>query len=117
MQRVKETYPSVKAGLAWNLPLAHVGDLIAYCVSRLNLRQMSALDGVQCPTYLFTGVRPSFQKVFGLAFNDYIEVYDGTTSTSRARSILCIALYPVGNLSGSWVFLSLTAPCYLRRSN
>ena len=68
MRRVKETYRSVKARLVWKLPWAHVGDLVAYCVSRLNLRQTSALDGVQCPTYLFTGVRPVFQKVFGLAF-------------------------------------------------
>ena len=62
MRRVKETYRSVKAGLVWKLPLAHVGDLVAYCVSRLNLRQTSALDGVQCLTYLFTGVRPVFRR-------------------------------------------------------
>jgi hypothetical protein len=108
MWRVKETYRSVKAGLAWKLPLVHVEDLTAFCVSRLNLRQMSALNGV---------VRPSFHKVFGLAFGDYVEVYDGMTSTSRARSLPCITLYPVGNSTGSWVFLSLTTRRYLRRSN
>ena len=76
-------------------------DYLAYCVTRMNLRRTSALHGVMSPAFLFTGVKPNYQKVFGLAFGDYAEVYDGTTNTSRARSIPCIALYPVGDAAGS----------------
>jgi hypothetical protein len=46
IRRLKKTYHTVKAGLAWKLPPLHVNDLLAYCVSQMNLRQMSALHGI-----------------------------------------------------------------------
>jgi hypothetical protein len=52
-----------------------------------------------------------------LAFGDYAEVYGGTTNTSKERGVPCIALYPVGNASGSWFFWNLLANEHLRRSN
>ena len=33
IRRLKETYHAVKTGLAWKLPVLHVNDLLAYCVS------------------------------------------------------------------------------------
>ena len=107
IRRIKETYRSVKAGLAWKLEGPLVDDCITYCVTRMNLRCTSALQGVMSPAFLFTGVKPNYQKVFGLAFGDYAEVYDGTTNTSKERSVPSIVLYPVGNALGSWVFLNL----------
>ena len=83
----------------------------------MNLRRTSALQGVMSPAFLFTGVKPNYQKVFGLAFGDYAEVYDGTTNTSKERCLPCIALHPVGNASGSWVFWNLLTKKHLRRSN
>ena len=81
IRRIKETYRCVLVGLPYALPKSRVADLIMYCVTRLNLRRTSALHSHLCPTFLFTGVKPSFQKVFGLSFGDYVEVYDGTTKT------------------------------------
>jgi hypothetical protein len=37
IRRIKETYHKVKTGLAWELPGQLLGDLVAYCVSRLNI--------------------------------------------------------------------------------
>jgi hypothetical protein len=38
IRRIKETYCKVKSGLPWEMPGPLVGDLVAYCVSRLNIR-------------------------------------------------------------------------------
>ena len=117
IRRNKEIYRSVLAGLPCDLPKSRVADLVMYCVTRLNLRRTSALHSHLCPAFLFTGVKPIFQKVFGLSFGDYAEVYDGTMNTSSARSVPCIALYPTGNASGSWVFWSLKTSKHLRNYN
>ncbi len=37
IRRLKETYRSVKSGLAWELPGSLVEDLVAYVVSRMNI--------------------------------------------------------------------------------
>jgi hypothetical protein len=108
---------AVKAGLAWKLPKSRVSDLLTYCVSRLNLRRTSALQGVMSPSFLFTAMTPVYDRVFGLSFGDYVEMYDGTTNTSRQRSLACIALYPVGNAAGSWMFWNMATKRHVRRSN
>jgi hypothetical protein len=79
IRRVKEMYRTVKAGLPWTLPGTRVKDLVIYCVSRINLRTTSALQGTICPTrVLFTGVKPNYRKELSLAFGDYVELYMGT---------------------------------------
>ena len=69
------------------------------------------------PVFLFTGMKPVNDRVFGLSFGDYVEVYDGTTITSRGRSIACIALYPLGKAAGSWMFWNMGTKKHVRRSN
>ncbi len=116
IRRVKELYRSVKAGLAWSLPVSRVKDLVAYAVSRINLRRTSALHGTLSPCVLFTGCKLSYKKELSLAFGDYIEVHASMTNTSKERSVPCIALYPCANASGMWNFWSLSSKQYLRRS-
>ena len=70
IRRIKETYRSVKAGLTWELEGPLIDDCLAYCVTHMNLRRTSALHGVMSPAFLFTGVKPKYQKVFGLVFGD-----------------------------------------------
>ena len=55
--------------------------------------------------------------MFGLSFGDYVEVYVGTTNASKDRSLACIALYPVGNSMGGWMFWNISTNRLLRRSN
>ncbi len=110
---MKELYHSVKAGLAWSLPVPWVKDLVAYSVSRINLRCTSALHSTLSPHVLFTGCKPSYKKELSLAFGDYIEVHAGNTNTSKERSVPCIALYPCANSTGTWNFWSLSSKQYL----
>ncbi len=116
IRRVKEMYRTVKAGLPWSLPSTRVKDLVMYCVSRINLRTTSALHGTVCPRVLFTGVKPNYRKELLLAFGDYVELYMGTDNMSRERSTPCIALYPVGHVTGAWQFWNLCTGRYMRHS-
>ena len=116
IRRIKDTYRSVKAGLSWSLPNSRVKDLVAYCVSRLNNRRTSALNSKLSPRVLFTGTKPNYKKEFSLSFGDYVELYNGTTNTSAERSVGGIALYPLGNSTGSWQFWCFASKSYVRRS-
>jgi hypothetical protein len=117
IRRLKDTYRCVKAGLPWTLAFSHVKHLVAYAVSRINLYSTTSLAGVLSPRVLFTGIKPNYKKELSLAFGDYVEVHNGTTNTSRERSLPCIALYPLGNSTGSWLFWNLANRSYLRRSH
>jgi hypothetical protein len=113
---VNELYRSVKAGLKWKLPPTLVKDLVAYAVSRINIRRTTAINLNVCSRVLFTGMRVNYKKELELAFGDYVEVYDGMENTSNSRSIPCIALYPCCNATGSWEFMSLKSKTRVCRS-
>jgi hypothetical protein len=59
----------------------------------------------------------NFKKQLMLAFRNYCEVYDGTTHTSKSRSVPCIALHPCNNTTGSWEFFNLQTNQRIQRSN
>jgi hypothetical protein len=117
IRRIKETYQKVKPGLPWELPQQLVGDLVAYCVSRLNIRRTTALAENICPRVLFTGIPVDYKKEFTCAFGDYVEAYEGTTNTSRARSSACIALFPEGNSTDTRILWKIDTRTRVRRSN
>jgi hypothetical protein len=114
IRQIKEVYRSVKASLPWKLPPMMVKDLVAYAVSRINIRRITAISQNVCLRVLFTGMRVDYRKELSLAFGDYCEVFDGTDNTSKQRSVPCIALYPCCNATGSWVFFSLQSQKRLR---
>lgn len=57
--RVKETCRKVKSGLPWE---QLVGDLLAYAISRLNIRRTTALAENISPQVLFTGIPVDYKK-------------------------------------------------------
>jgi len=116
IRRIKEVYRSVKASLKWTLPPILVKELVAYCVSRMNVQRTSAINQNVAPRVLFTGMKVDYRMELELRFGEYCEVYDGTDNTSRARSIPCVALYPCNNAAGSWAFMNLLSKKIVRRS-
>lgn len=78
------------------MPKSRVKDLVAYAVSRLNIRCTSAINTIVCPRVLFTEIKPNFKKEFKAAFGDYVEANEGTDNTSNACTCACIAFYPAG---------------------
>ncbi len=107
IQHVKDICRGVSADLPWKLPPSLVKNLVAYLVSRINICRTMAINQNVCPRVLFTGMKIYFKKEMELAFGDYAEVYEGTDNTSHSHMIPCIALYPCGNSTGSWEFMSL----------
>jgi len=65
---------------------------------------------------LFTGTKPNYNKEFSLSFGDYVELHNGTDNISKERSVGAIALFPVGNTTGSWQFWCFGSRFYVRRS-
>jgi hypothetical protein len=116
IRRIKEIYRAIKSTLPWPLPNMLVQDLVAYVVSRLNMRCKTAINHNVAPRVMFTGLKADFRKEMELSFSDYCEVYDGTENTSKSRSIPCVALYPCSNAAGSWVFLNLATKKRVRWS-
>ena len=51
MRRLKDTYRAVLAGLSYKLPGSRTYDLLGYCVSRMNIRRTSTLQGVLSPRF------------------------------------------------------------------
>jgi len=117
IRRLKEVYRAVKSVLQWQLPGSLVKDLVAYAVSRINIQRTSALSENIAPRVAFTGMPVQYQKELRFAFGDYVEAHEGTDNRSRPRSEACIALFPVGNSTGSWQLFKISSHTRVRRTN
>jgi hypothetical protein len=58
-----------------------------------------------------------YQKELKFVFGDYIEAYEGTDNTSRPHSVACIALFPVGNATGSWQLFKIANRTRVRQTS
>ncbi len=114
IQRIKEIVRGVKATLPWKLPPILLRDLVAFAVSRINIKRSTAVNSNVCARVRFTGIKPYYRKELSLGFGDYCEVYDGTNNTSKRRTVPCIALYPCCNYTGSWAFYNLLSKTRIR---
>jgi hypothetical protein len=117
IRRLKEVYRAIKIGLQWQLPGSLVKDLVAYAVSRVNIQCTSALSENIAPWVAFTGMSVQYQKELRFTFGDNVEAHEGTDNTSRPRSAACIALFPVGNSTGSWQLFKIASHTRVRRTN
>jgi hypothetical protein len=117
IRQLKEVYRAVKSGLQWQLPGSLVKNLVAYAISRVNIQHTSALSENIAPRVAFTGMPVQYQKELRFAFGDYVEAHEGTDNTSRPRSAACIALFPIGNATGSWQLFKIMKRTRVRRTN
>jgi len=69
------------------------------------------------PRVAFTGMPVQYQKELRFAFGDYVEAYEGSDNTSRPRSRACIALFPIGNSTGSWQLFKIASRSRVCRIN
>ena len=124
IKRVKEMVRCIQSDLPWPLPDARIQDLVAYAVSRTNIRRTAASVDSVAPRVAMTGRKIRASRELALAFGDYCEVPDpkvvGVSQKSRQATVnrtnSCIALYPISNEVGSWQFLNLESNATVRRS-
>jgi hypothetical protein len=106
---IKNTARAVLASLPWKLPHSKLPHAVFYANTRINsVPSMSAVD-VETPRERFWGTKIDFVKDLRLGFGDYCEVFCPAVAdnTLAERTTSAIALYPAGNLQGSWRFLDL----------
>ena len=110
VKTVKEGFRTVISRLAFRLPNRLVVDLIFYVVKRLN-SQPSSFGDRRSPRVKTTGRKIPFDKEYSLGFGDYVEARDPSVKSNDAetsRTNSAIALWPTGNLTGSWKLFDLT---------
>ena len=119
IRRLKEIMRCVIADPPYELPIKRRDDLVIYASKRKNSRKTNALNDNVAPRVRFTGLKIDCTKKYGVCFGDYVEAYRPKvqSSTMQPRTEPCIALYPAGNVSGSWIFWSLESKAYIRRTN
>jgi hypothetical protein len=121
IRRIKETIRSILAGLPYALAKNLIKDLVTYVISRMNTRRTTALNDNVCPRVKFTGMKIDYEKEYCLGFGDYVESYypraeKASNNVLVERTEPCIALYPSGNMNGSWVLYNLKTNAYVRRT-
>jgi hypothetical protein len=107
----------IKATLPWKLPPVLLKDLVAFIVSRINIKHSTSVSHNVCARVRFMGIKPDYRKELSLGFGDYCKVYDGTDNTTRNRTVPCIALYPCCNYTGSWAFYNLLTKTRIRQTH
>ena len=103
MQRtIKERVRSVRASLAFNVPLSIAPYLVLFAVSRLNLLPSKSFGDGICAQERLTGHKPSYASDMHVRFGEYGQSteFRGKTNSMNYRTMDIITLLPVGNVGG-----------------
>jgi hypothetical protein len=102
IRTVKERVRAHETSMPYVLTKLLLIFLVLFCVSRINLCPNSqSLDGVS-PTEQFTGRKLDMKRDLRVGFGDYVQATVAMTdNTMKSRTQGCIALLPVGNITGS----------------
>ena len=106
---IKERVRCIIAELPWKLPKCLCKWIVYYAVSRINaMPRASSSVGISAREE-FTGIKLDYNNELTVCFGDYVQAYR-TPAVKRsldARTHGAIALIPMDNLTGSWVFMDL----------
>ena len=101
---------SIHHSLAWQLTYTLLRYQVSY--ARLVLNMVPCTTRVDSTTAYeqFYGRKVNFKRHFRLGFGDYAEVHNNqptTSNTRQPRALSCIALLPLMNQQGTYLFFSL----------
>jgi hypothetical protein len=117
IRTMKETVRATIHGMPYNrLPRLMVRELVAFAARTYNM--FPSLDGISAtlsPEAIVTGKPKTDYNCLELEFGTYVQVYDGTSSDTKSRTLGAIALNPRGNTSGDHDFMSLATGERLHR--
>ncbi len=96
-------------GLDYQLMFSLLRYLVEYATTMVNLEPCSKREDPTSPWELFHGRKIDYNRHLSIGFGDYAEVKDprARSNSMQPRSKPCIALLPVLNYQGSWLFLNL----------
>ena len=117
IRTIKETMRATIHGLPYKrLPTTMVHGLAVFTQTALNATPHP--DGASqelSPHTIVTGHgKPNYRNM-KLEYGEYVQVYDGTTNNSKARTAGAIALYPSESEDGGYHFMSLATGKKIKR--
>jgi hypothetical protein len=117
IRTIKERCRGIINTLAYTLPYCLVAALCIYVVQRLNMFPRStALTNLSPREQLFNRVVDAKTDA-ALGFGDYVQAHRNVEDNSmEPRTDGVIALYPIGNLEGTWAFYNLNTGRVIRRN-
>jgi hypothetical protein len=98
------------------LPHTIVKELASMAARTLNsFLHQDGIGDTLSPANIVTGAPKPDYKTLPLKFGTYIQVYDGTSSDTKSRTLGAIATNPTGNSSGNHFFMSLETGLRMHR--
>ena len=104
------------------LPFTHMPSRLVIEMAKQSVFWLHAFprsDGISAdmsPREIVTGVKLDYNKHCKYQFGQYVQTHEQTDNTMTERTIGALALRPVGNIQGSWYFLSLSTGRLLKRT-
>jgi len=119
IRTVKEKIRTAAMPLPYRLPVKQLKELVFFCVKRLNSQPGVNSSEHHCPRVQLTKVKIDFEKEYRVGFGEYVEARNPAATSNDAleeRTESCIALWPVGNRTGSWTLFNLRTGMNVVRS-
>ena len=111
IETLKERVRSYLQSLHYTLMFSLLRYLVEYCVVMINLLSDNQRVDPTSPYELFTGEKVDYKKQLRISFGDYAECRNPNrkpTNSIKSRTDPCIALLPILNAQGSYLFFDLT---------
>ena len=108
IRAMKERVRCMIHHLPFQMPRLLIASLTFFVNSRLTMMPSHQHKHDISPTEQINGRRLDYKKEASLCFGAYCHIPNGSDNTLAARTVGCIALYPLGNLQGSWRFYCIS---------
>jgi hypothetical protein len=117
IRTMKDTIRSTIHGMPCHrLPRTIVKELASMAARTLNsFPHPDGISDTLSPANIVTGAPKPDYKTLPLEFGTYVQVYDGTSSDTKSRTLGAIATNPKGNSSGDHFFMSLETGLRIHR--
>jgi hypothetical protein len=117
IRTMKDTIRSTIHGMPYHrLPRTMVKELASMAARTLNsFPHQDGISDTLSPSNIVTGAPKPDYKTLPLKFGTYVQVYDGTSSDTKSRTLGAIATNPTGNSSGDHFFMSLETGLRIHR--
>jgi hypothetical protein len=117
IRTIKERCRGIINTLAYTLPYCLIAALCVFVVQRLNMFPSSTANTVYSPREQMWNRVINAKTDLALGFGDYVQAHRNVEdNTMNPRTDGVIALYPLGNLEGTWAFFNLNTNRVIKRN-
>jgi hypothetical protein len=118
IRTIKERCRGIINSLPYTLPYFLIAALCIFVVQRLNMFPSSTTVNAYSPRELMWNRIVDAKTDLALGFGDYVQAHRNLEDNSmEPRTDGALALYPVGNLEGTWAFYNLNTNRVIKRNH